>query len=298
METAAIQLYDRIQDPIEAAIKIGTFIAQSGMFGCTKAEQGPVIGLTCMSERISLVQFGRTYHIVDGKLNKKALAIHAEFRKNGGKVKWITGLNDKTRAEAEFTFEGQTIKGEFTMDEAKAQGIVRKGSAWEKQPSNMLRARLLSNAIAMLCPEIVAGVSGGAEDEPEITAEPKQIFSPPTPKPEAPKIVVSAPEPQPAATQPEPQRASIGSDSAPVDVEFTELVSRAEVDPETGKLNLSTVKTLQSVIKEENCERALNWFKAKFPGKNIVSLFDAPVEWAQKIIDQPGKFIEHIGGAK
>jgi hypothetical protein len=44
--------------------------------------------------------------------------------------------------------------------------LIRPRSAWEKQPANMLRARVISNAVAMLAPEIYAGDAGEDESQP------------------------------------------------------------------------------------------------------------------------------------
>lgn len=90
----------------------------------------------------------------------------AEFRRRGGKVRWLQ-LGDSGTAEAEFEFEGQTLRMAFTLDDARKllgkgkdgkDRIDKPGGNWEKDPGAMLRARLTSKAIRILAPEIVAGV--------------------------------------------------------------------------------------------------------------------------------------------
>lgn len=287
META-IQLYDRIQDPVSAAVQLGTFFAKSGMFGVEKAEAGTILALACMAERKSPFELARTYHMIDGKLSKKALAIAAEFRVKGGKIEWLNTGKDGKKAEARFTFEGQVITESFTIEEAKMQGLVRAGSTWIKAPANMLRARVLSNAVAMLAPEIVAGFEDGGHDA-EPSREEKPIFA--TQPEQRPVVTVVsepaktvAPEPQP---EPEPE---------PIDVESVALVKKAEIDPATGKLTAATIATLQHLIGERNCDKAIEWLKAK--NQVRTSLLDLTQPWAQKIIDDSEKFIGAIGGAK
>lgn len=146
--------------------KVGTWIARSGMFGCTKPEQGQVIAIACREKGMNLFEFLDRYHVLfDGKIKLKSHAVHAEFRKAGGKVKWIKTGDDGKIAEAEFTFEGQTTRLSYTIEQATIQGLVKKDSAWTKTPDAMLRARLMTKGVAMLCPEIY--LSGGDDDAPQ-----------------------------------------------------------------------------------------------------------------------------------
>lgn len=161
-----ITLYERFTDPVTAIEKIGGIFAKCGFVGADRLEQGEYLAIVCMAERKSPVEIIRNYDIVMGKLRKKAIAAFADFRGRGGKVKWLAMGDDGKAAEGEFAFEGQTLKVRFTIEDAKRQGVVKAGSAWEKTPGNMLRARCLSNAIGMLCPEVFAGDDGESEAAP------------------------------------------------------------------------------------------------------------------------------------
>jgi len=174
--TQQIQIYNRITDPVGAALQLGSSFARSGLFGCEKTETGTMLALACFAENKSPFEILRTYDIVDSKLRKKALAIHAEFRQRGGKVKWINSGKDGLKAEAEFSFEGQTLVESFTLEDAKKQNTVRPNSNWIKTPANMLRARVLSNAIGMLCPEIVAGADDVIDIQSESIEPGKPLF--------------------------------------------------------------------------------------------------------------------------
>ena len=94
MNTQGIELYSRINNPIDAITSIGDFFAKSGMFGCEKVEQGRVLAMECLATNKPPSVIARTYHIMDGKLSKKALAALAEFRGIGGKHKWIKDGTD------------------------------------------------------------------------------------------------------------------------------------------------------------------------------------------------------------
>ena len=139
----------------------GTLLAQSGMFGITSPAAGFVVAATCHSEGISLLEFQRTYHIIDNMPTMKPAAMLARFRERGGKYRIIE--TSPTRAAAEFDFEKQKIEFEYTMDQAAKAGICygKNGALrtnWQRFPEDMLWARMTSRAVRRLCPEIVAGV--------------------------------------------------------------------------------------------------------------------------------------------
>lgn len=176
-----IELYSKMQNPIDAITALGSMFAKSGMFGCDRVEQGQVLAMVCLAERKSPTEITRTYDIIGGKLRKKAMAAHAEFRAKGAKIKWLNTGDDGIEARAEITFEGATVVCSYAMASAQKAGLVREKSAWVTNPSNMLRARVISNAIGMLAPEIYAG-----EEDGEFQSSP------------APEIKMAAPAPAPA----------------------------------------------------------------------------------------------------
>jgi hypothetical protein len=142
---------------LEFVDRMGDWIARSTMFGCTRVEQGKILAMHCYVTGMSPVELLRIYDIIDGKLSKKSMAAAAEFRQKGGKYRWINQGDDGQEAAAEFTFEGQTLVVRYTIKDATRQGLVKPNSNWVKTPGNMLRARMMSNAIGMLAPEIYAG---------------------------------------------------------------------------------------------------------------------------------------------
>lgn len=169
----AIDLYQKLNDPIAAIERLGTMFAKSGMFGCDRAEQGQVLAMICLAEHKSPVAINRDYDIVEGKLRKKALAALAEFRAAGGKHTWLQSgdapaANEEDRkAVLKLTpTDGPEVVYEYSMADARAEGLIREKSRWTKRPGNMLRARCITNALGMVCPEIFAGDYADGDSEP------------------------------------------------------------------------------------------------------------------------------------
>ena len=135
---------------------IGQTIAQSNLIGIDNPAAGMVVAMTCYQEEMTILDFGRTYHIIGGKTAKRADAIAAQFRMRGGRYDRIE--NSSTRAAAKFVFEDKESIHEFTIEDAnRAELTNTKNDNWRKYPQNMLWARMMSNAIRILCPEIIYG---------------------------------------------------------------------------------------------------------------------------------------------
>ncbi len=151
-----IVAYDKINDAAGLEM-FGNAICRSGMFGCESKEAGIVFALQCVAENKPPLEMAKNYHLVKGKLTKRADAMLADFRRAGGKVVWADLKNESIQA-AVFEFEGLKFDASFSMDDAKRAGLVRSGSAWDKTPAAMLRARCVSETLRAIAPEIVQGV--------------------------------------------------------------------------------------------------------------------------------------------
>lgn len=164
-------------------VRAGQLLAQSGMFGINNDGAGFVVAATCHQQGISLMEFQRSYHIVDGRPSMRADAMLAELRKRGGKHRIVE--NSVNRAAIEIEFEGQKLPFAFSMDDAKRTGdcYQKDGKtlkhAWAKRPEDMLWARCVSRAVRRICPEIVAGLYTPEEvadfSDPPNRAAPVQI---------------------------------------------------------------------------------------------------------------------------
>lgn len=169
-----IELYQKLPSFLDAIDRLGDTYARSGMFRCTRVEQGRTIVVMCMTMGITPIEFLATYDLIDGVPRKKALACLADFKKRGGRWKWLCEADDLEQAVGEFSFEGQTYTVKFTIEDAKRQGLVKPNSGWVKTPPNMLRARVITTAIGMLAPEIVAGADT-TMDGAETTTQPAML---------------------------------------------------------------------------------------------------------------------------
>lgn len=153
----ALSFYEKISDPMDAVLKMGEFFSMSGMFGCTKKEQGHVLAMACFCEKKNPLEIMRKFHLIEGKLAMRADAMLAEYRSKGGKVCWKQ--MDENGVVANFTFEGQVTVVSFTIEDAKRAGLIpaKPMSAWMKYPADMMRARVIARAVRMVCPEAIVG---------------------------------------------------------------------------------------------------------------------------------------------
>lgn len=191
---ASLDVYQKIQNPIEAIEKLGEMIAFSGLFGCSKKEQGQVLAMQCLTEGKPPLELAKTYHMIEGKLSMKADAMLAKFQMSGGRVAWKVRTNEKVTAV--FEHRGQSIEIQHTLEEHTASGVAVGANGklkdnWRKFPRQMLTARCISEGVRLLAPEIVFGIYTPEENadfagstasvEPAAAAEvvvtPKQEFS-------------------------------------------------------------------------------------------------------------------------
>jgi hypothetical protein len=186
-ENNATEIYRRMPDPMQAIEKMGQMFAASGMFGCTKVEQGQVLALACLIEGKSPFELMRNYHIIGGSLAMRSVGMLAEFIKRSGKVTWHSALNDGNTADATFEFNGQTLqRAAYTIKDAEKEGLVSGPNKhnWNARPADMLRARLITKAIRMIAPGIIAGVMDETEVNPAAPAAPLLATATSAPAPE------------------------------------------------------------------------------------------------------------------
>lgn len=187
-----LTVYQKIGDPMQAIEKLGEIIAYSGLFGCTKKEQGQVLAMQCLVEGKPPLELAKTYHMIDGKLSMKADVMLARYLLSGGNVKWIERSSD--RVKADFTHRGNTVTIEHTFEEHKNSGnaLGKDGKLkenWRKVPRQMLTARVISEGVRLLAPEINFGIYTPEEVADFSNEAP---VSKPVPKVVQPEVVIES----------------------------------------------------------------------------------------------------------
>jgi len=209
-----IQAYDKLNDK-DGLELLGNAIMRSQMFGAQTLEQGIILALQCMVEKKPPLEMAKNYHIIQGKLSKRADAMLADFRKAGGKF-IFADLKNPTIQKAKVTFEDyKDFAVEYSIDDAKTAGVYNAKGAWVKYPGAMLRARLVSETLRAIAPEIVTGVYTPEELETPINAKPELKRA------------------QPVKAKPEPKKAPEKAIEAEVcdsdlDVELAKLIGDNE----------------------------------------------------------------------
>ena len=228
------------------AIQLGELFERSGMFGCTQPGQGVVLVLTCLSERMSPMQFKRTYHLIDGNPSMRADAMLAKFVERGGR--YTVREYSPKRAAALFKTGDNSMEMEITIEHAleagwplsqnREKGIQKDGKLWKsnwfKTPAAMLWARLVSMSVRLLDPGVNAGCYAPEElADLDDRGRPAGRETAPAPRPATPaaaepagdKAAAAAPVevPAPAAQAPnaEPPKALPAPPPAPAAPDFT-----------------------------------------------------------------------------
>ena len=141
-------------------------VASSGMFGFKNENQAYTLMLIAESEGVHPMKAIQQFHIINGKPALKSTEVLSRFQKAGGKVEWI--VTNDTEAKGKFTHEdGGTITIEWTIAKATKAGLMS-NPVWGKYPSNMLRARCVTDAVNAIYPACLGGcmTQSQAEDIP------------------------------------------------------------------------------------------------------------------------------------
>lgn len=107
-------------------------------------------------------------HVVEGKPMLAATTL-AGFVRQHPSYDYEVAEHDEKRCAIRFLRRGIYIEGAatpfnemgvsaFTIEEARAAGLVKPKSGWEKYPRNMLFARALSNGVRWFCPDLFGGI--------------------------------------------------------------------------------------------------------------------------------------------
>lgn len=305
-----IELYNRINDPVGAIEKLGTIFAKSAMFGCDRPEQGMVLAWTCIAERKTPLEIKRRYHLQNGDLSVRADAMLADFRAIAkGKHKIIARTSE--RAAIELTLDGDTQLFEFTWEQAKLEPFVygkekqiKKNYATPRARMQMLWARVISDGVRTMAPEIVSGTYTPEEldDSSEVqtkpllptkdtaTAEPKPAkvtevrTVEPSERPRTEETQSAEPAPAPAPDKPAVSH-------------WEDFKNPKHLHPEAAN---ALAEVLTSIGGPDGYNKAMEWLG----GRGWLQPHEGPTKWflhelspqrAQKLYEKPEKFMRDIG---
>jgi len=96
--------------------------------------------------------------IIQGQMTVAARGLLALAQNKAG-VSWNVIESDDKRCSIKFSrpkWEDMTIS--FTLEDARAAGLVRPGGGWDKYPADMLFARCASRGVRRIAPDAISGL--------------------------------------------------------------------------------------------------------------------------------------------
>lgn len=139
---------------IDDLARVADLLAKSGYFTDARdAAQAGVKVLAGMEMGIGAFSAMAGIHVIKGKPSVGA-GLMAAAVKRSAKYDYRVRKHTSTECVIEFFELGEACGvSEFTMDDAKAAGLVNNDN-WKRAPKNMLFARALSNGVRWYCPDV------------------------------------------------------------------------------------------------------------------------------------------------
>lgn len=167
---------------------IGTAISKAGVVrGCDTPEKGMMFAMAAASRGVDILSLAQRYELVNGQLSMPAKVQLAEFRRRGGKHRKIERTPDA--AEIELTYDGESQRFRVTWEELRKECTPYNGKESEtlrmiaadnqkllserlkpkyatpRSRMQMLWARLVTDSIGCVMPEVTDGVYSPEETE-------------------------------------------------------------------------------------------------------------------------------------
>jgi len=131
-------------------------MAASGLFSGVKTEQQAfALMLLCDAENIHPALALRRYHLINGTPAMKSETMLAEFKKLGGKVRWLQ--RDDRTVSATFHL-GDEDSPPITWDDSRVKQAGLNNPNHAKFPCQMKTARVISEGVRLMAPGIVQGI--------------------------------------------------------------------------------------------------------------------------------------------
>jgi len=157
-----LKIYGNMPGTLEAIKSLGRSIAYSKLFKAENPEQGEIFAWECLMRGCTPLELARENHVIHGTLSQRYDSMLAKFHERGGTSKIVTRTSDE--AEIELTYRNQTIREKLTWEEAAKEawpydkdGRLKHNWATPRARRQMLWARIVSEGVKMLCPEVNYG---------------------------------------------------------------------------------------------------------------------------------------------
>lgn len=170
-KAGSIAIYEKIANPMDAMNTLGEAIAQSRLFKCENTAQGRIFALECLTRRCTPLSLARENHVINGNLSQKYDSMLSKFREAGGDYKILTRTEND--ASIQLQFRGNTITESLTWEEAKQESwpyekdgtSLKKNWRTPRARRQMLWARVVSEGVRSVCPEVNYGIYTPEESE-------------------------------------------------------------------------------------------------------------------------------------
>jgi hypothetical protein len=217
----------------EAALALAKTLVDSGFLprAITKPAQALAVILAGQELGLPPMQSLRQIHIVEGKPTLSAELMLSQFKKRGGRAKWL----ETTDAKAVLWLRhpnGDEHTQTWSIEDAKRAGLVGKDN-WRKYPADMIRARCASAGLRCI------GEATGFYDPDEMGMDvaPVAALEAAEPGPKAPPSVVAVGSSSVSATALSTPSGPSGAPTTPTDAEFTEREPGSDDDVDDSPSN-------------------------------------------------------------
>ena len=130
-----------------------------------RREECFAIALRAHEVGIPIMQaLGGDLFIIDGKVGMSAESMRALVVRAGHRIEVVETGAETVTLTGHRADSATLATVTWTIDEARAAGLVRPGSSWTKYPSAMLIARATSALCRLVFPDVIRGVSYTAEE--------------------------------------------------------------------------------------------------------------------------------------
>lgn len=244
---------------------LGECIAKSQLMGCQNVEQGRLIAMTCLMRGVDPLTFHQSYDIIKGKVSKKADRMLAEFYSLGGRYKIVSRTPEL--AAITLIFEGQTADFSLSWEEAQKEpftknkdGKIKDNYATPRIRMQMLWARVVSDGIRVVCPQICSGVYTPEEigdiEDGEVVASPAATAQEYSPSVQAVLQTVAQEAKKPAAEQPAGPVGAEPAAAAAETAQATATVTNAVVEDMASTEQVHEIEILFTAINASAQSRA------------------------------------------